>query len=238
MPFCNPDGKLLYFVHIPKTGGSSMEDYLRRRFGQLFLFERKLRPHNKGAGIIVQIVHLSSWDLEQVIPNEIDLVFGIVRDPLARIMSEYRWQSGASASSKMPFSTWLRIMISAARREPRVYGNHIRPMDELTPERTEVFRFEDGFEPVVARIDDVMGSSMPEMTIGHLKNRKDFRKIEVYRQDIELINDYYAADFARFGYERPEPGAYPSDPMAWLRDLQAGPLARLLVAKQRWSWCH
>lgn len=237
MPFCVANGKLLFFVHVPKAGGSSVEDYLLRRFGSLSMADRNKRERVRGTGLISPITHLSVIDLAEMIPSECDLVFAMVRDPLKRMLSEYRWQSGASRMSRMSFSTWLRVVIAAARREPRIYENHIRPQDQMVPEGAEIFRLEDGFGPMIARLDAVTGTRAPEVEMGHQKNRQtQAAPIVVSREDVALVLDYFAADYERFGFDRPDPAAYQSDGRARLRGLVADPLARLLVAKQRRDW--
>lgn len=237
MPFLFPQGKVLFFVHVPKTGGSSVEDYLERRFGPLAMVDRHKRAGVTGTGLISPVTHLSALDLEEIVPETCDLCFALVRDPLARVLSEYRWQRGASRMSRMDFSAWLRVVIAAARREPRIYENHIRPQDQMVPAQAEVFRLEDGFDAMIARLDAVTGTTAPGIAVGHLKNRqKDAAPIPVLAEDAALVAEYYAADYARFGYDLPDPGHYPSDPGAARRGGLAAPLARLLVAKQRRDW--
>lgn len=237
MPILFPNGKIIFFVHVPKTGGSSVEDYMIRRFGPMSMLDKHKHKRVRGTGLISPITHLSAVDLEQIVPPNCDLCFAVVRDPLKRMVSEYRWQSGGSRMSRREFSTWLRVMIAAARVEPRVYDNHIRPQDQMVPAGAEVFRLEEGFDGIIARLDEVTGTTAPEVAMGHQKNRqKDAAPVRIFREDAALVADYYAADYARFGYAPPDLEALESDPAAWRRDLVAPPLARMLAAKQRRNW--
>lgn len=237
MPICFPNGKIIFFAHVPKTGGSSVEDYIIRRFGSMSMLDKHKNARMPGTGLISPITHLSALDLEEIIPTECDLCFAVVRDPLKRMFSQYRWQSGASRMSRMDFSTWLRVMVMAARIDPRIYFNHIRPQDQMVPAGAEIFRLEDGFGGMIERLDAVTGTTAPEVTMGHQKNRqKDATPIRASREDVALIADFYSADYERFGYDRPDLAALESDSAAWRRDLIAAPLARMLVAKQRRDW--
>ncbi|MEO0363249.1 MAG: sulfotransferase family 2 domain-containing protein [Pseudomonadota bacterium] len=225
----------IFFAHIPKTGGSSMKDYLIVRFGPLSISDRPNRHAEPVDGLVIPPTHLSARDLEELVPAELTLSFCVVRDPLKRAMSEFRHQSGQSRMSRLGFSTWLHVMVAGARIERRLYDNHIRPQVEMIPEGSEIFRFEDGFAPIVARLDEVTGESRPDLEVGHLLKRKK-EPIEVSREDMELIADFYAEDYARLGYERPNLSDYPSAPISVFRKAFAAILARLLVAKQRWDW--
>lgn len=132
-------------------------------------------------------------------------------------------------------TVWLRIMIAAAKYDPRVYENHIRPQVDLQPKETEVFRLEDGLEAVIPRLDAVVGDSAPDLTIGHLLKRKA-EPISISREDARLIADYYSSDYERFGYLRPNYDTFSKDPAARLRDFMAAPLGRTIVARQRRAW--
>lgn len=241
MPLSCTDHGPIFFVHVPKTGGTSVEDYLIRRFGPLALNDVNKRGGVTGTGLITAVNHLSAIDLQEMIPAQSILTFAVVRNPLTRLLSEYSWQRGASFMSRLSFSTWLRVMVHACAREARVYGNHIRPQDQMVPEGVEVFRLEDGFDGLLARLDAVTGTRRPDLEIGHFKPRAQGREtVRVHRQDVALIQRVYARDYARFGYTMETLSDYPQDRWAVVRGLPAHLLARLLarllVWKQRRDW--
>lgn len=235
MPIAQQNGKTIFFAHVPKTGGSSVEDYLITRFGPLGLIDTNKRTGVQGTGLIVPATHLAAIDIAELVPPHLDLSFAVVRDPLSRMMSEYRYQTGVSRMSRFGFSTWLKIMLAAVRAEPRLYENHIRPQSDLVPDDAEVFKLEDGFDAMIARIDAATGTQTPELTVPHINTRKK-EPIQLSRDDIRLIRDYYAPDYDRFDYPKPDPQDYPVGGSAPWQDLVAGPLAWALVAKQRRDW--
>ncbi len=238
MSLCRAGDRILFFAHVPKTGGSSVQDYLVRRFGPLWLHETGFHARQRRQPDIVQALpHLAAADAGLLLPPDLAWSFAMVRDPVARLQSEYRFQSGVSRASRFPFPTWLRIVLRAAALDPRVYENHIRPQTDLVPAGAEVFRLEDGFDALVARLDAVTGTTAPQVGMGHLL-RQERQPIPMFRQDVERILAFHAADYDRFGYPRPDPAAWPADPKARLRDLAAVPLARLVVARhhRRWAW--
>ena len=237
MPWVLTCGKVVFFAHVPKTGGSSVEEYLVRRFGPLTMVDRHKREKKHGTGLINSVTHLSALDLEEMIPPNADFVFSYVRDPLQRALSEYRWQKGSSKLSKVPFSIWLRVMVAAAKREPRVYDNHIRPQSDLVPSTASVFKLENGFSQLIEHLDALTGTTAPEIKVGHLKQRANSkREVLVTREDVELVTDFYSRDYERFGYATPEPKDYTAERASSLIRLMTTPLCQALVMKQRRNW--
>jgi hypothetical protein len=233
MPLIVKPGYTIYYAHVPKAGGTSVEDYLIRRFGPMMLSGRSHVRPGKRRVMVSPPQHLAATDLADFLPEQIDYSFAVVRDPLDRIVSEYRFQSGFSLASRLSFSTWLRVVSFGRTREPRLYDNHVRPMVDIVPEGAEAFKLEEGFEGLVARLDAVTGTTTPDLAIEHLLKTERKPAVRVLREDAALIARVYAADYARFGYSLPELSAYPADAMASLRDVIARPLAAALVRRQR-----
>lgn len=79
MPLHRIGDKIVLFVHIPKTGGSTMEAWLHD------LGPRALRYPKKGEGLLTPPQHFHAALLERIVPPEFyDDAFCIVRDPLDR----------------------------------------------------------------------------------------------------------------------------------------------------------
>lgn len=237
MPLAHHDGKSIFFAHVPKTGGSSVEDYLISRFGPLSLIDVNKRRGLRGTGLIVPATHLAAIDIAELVPHDLAYSFAVVRDPMSRLMSEFRYQSGVSRMSRLGFSTWLRIMLGAVTREPRLYENHIRPQSDLVPEDADVFRLEDGFDAMIAALDRVTGTERPDLIVPHINTRKK-DPITISQEDAALIERVYAADYDRFGYQPPNQADLPSDGRSGLRSAFAAPLIRALVLKQRHDWAR
>lgn len=234
MPIVYAAGKRIFFAHIPKTGGSSLEIYLVERFGGPLAL--RWREGVKKRGVISPSHHLSADDLLDVLERDMDAFFAVVRNPYKRTISQYKFQSGHGNSipSRFGFSTWLRIMMRCVELDPRVYRNHIRPQVEMTPEGSEIFKMEDGFAPIISWLDEITGTAS-ELEVGHhLKSAS--KPVKVYRSDIELIQKYYAQDYKDFGYEFEDLSQYPVDRFAPLRDIIGRILAPLVVSRQHKKW--
>ncbi len=171
---------------------------------------------------------MTAADAQRLLPHGVVWSFAVVRDPLSRIQSEFRFQSRSGYRGRrltqLGFSTWLRIVMEAARRDPRVFDNHIRPQSHIVPADAEVFRIERGLSPLLARLDEISGTCAPELSVpdGRKAYKRDVRPT---RQDVALIEAYFAEDYARFGYPAPEPDAASSDLAAAARRAAAWTIA-------------
>lgn len=236
MPLINTPKLQIFFAHIPKAGGSSVEDYLIRRFGSATMIDKYKRSKTRGTGLINSCTHLSSRDLEEFIPKDLGYCFTVVRDPVARMISEYKFQTGHSRTTKVSFSTWLKVMLHCVNLESRIYDNHIRPQSDLVPEGAEVFQLEDGFDKLVNRLDIITESTAPEVDFGHLLKRTPKKEIVPSRQDVDLIYQFYDVDYERFSYSKQDTSQLPNDTFSFFRNLCAMALAWPVVLKQRYNW--
>lgn len=240
MPLYTLPTTQIFFAHVPKAGGSSVEDYLISRFGpdSISICDKSKRALHKkpGTGLISSPVHFAAVDLEDFLPGSLQHKFAVVRDPLKRVLSQYKFQKGSSLASRFSFSTWLRIMFKAASADPRVYENHIRPQVDLILEDSAIFKLEDGFDNLITWLDEKTGTSKPELTVGHLLKNKSANKVTVYQQDIQLIVDFYKQDYDQLGYSLPEASEYPRDTAATLRDIKASIFLKPLLINHRQKW--
>lgn len=105
MPLARIEGCVLHFVHIPKTGGSSINSYLRAK-GSLALYSRE--PVDCMA---VSPQHLHRTPCRSIVPDAFsDAAFTVLRDPVDRMVSEYRYRAArrarAAGSDSDPCVEW------------------------------------------------------------------------------------------------------------------------------------
>lgn len=241
MPSLTLDGRLIYFAHCPKAGGTSVERFMTARWeaavGLLgWGWDRAwFRQGGERAGGIPSSPQHYVWtDAARVLPRTPDHVFAVVRDPVARMISEYRYQKTERLVGPfgrplraLSFSTWLRVMLVLARRNPYTHDNHFRPQSAFLPETgVTVFRLEDGLEPVGDWLCGLLGGRRGAAAFPHdLKTADAAVEVRPSRQDLELIVRTYATDYRRFGYALPDLSAAPDDPHAAGRARLARALA-------------
>lgn len=206
MPLLKADGKLIYYAHVPKCGGSSIAFYLEDRFGPLGLYERAFlsRPEaERWSRTSPQ--HIDAAALETIIPlSYIDAVFAVVRHPVARAVSTYHFQREVEGTipHNQSFSDWLAEVEAAPRY---AFDNHVASMDRLVPDGAEIFHLEHGLDPLVAWLDLVTGTTDGPRAILPENRRGAYAavssgKVQPTSKDLDRIAAIYAADFARFGY--------------------------------------
>lgn len=187
-----PKGKML-FIHIPKTGGSTITRELRRHH------QVSMNTNSPWPGYPCTPQHLHAGPLTELFqPDAFAYVFTVVRHPVDRIRSEYNWNQ-RKRPIKMPFWLWLRAKLVQARRSPYLDDNHLRRQEEFLCLDTEVFRLEDGLDRVFHRLSEVTGANYAKNP--EARKVTDAAPPALSTADRNLIMKFYGNDFRRFGYD-------------------------------------
>ncbi len=190
--FETPKGQVL-FIHIPKTGGSTITNELRRHH------QVSMNTNSVWPGYQCTPQHLYAGPLAELFQlAALAHVFTVVRQPVDSIRSEYNWNQ-KNRSLKMPFWLRVRTKLFQARNSPYLDDNHLRPQEEFLCLNTEVFKLEDGLGKVFQRLGEVTGADDAENP--ETRNVADAPKPSLSKADRNLIGKFYASDFRRFGYE-------------------------------------
>lgn len=212
MPIYKISGKTVLFIHIPKTGGTSVEKWLSSH-GPQALFSEDNRGKNHILPCSPQ--HFHSYILKCFFDNTfIDYAFTIVRHPTQRALSEYKWQvfrnkrytkrrtlkSSFVLYKDHSLEAWLKKSLGAYQSNNYIFDNHIRPQSEFSDyPGCEVFRFEDGLGNIMAQVANRIGISPPEAT-PHEYQAED-REIILSDQSRAVIERFYAQDYQIFNYD-------------------------------------
>jgi hypothetical protein len=243
MPIFRINNQLHYFVHIPKCGGASIETYLIERFGGplgLWDMRREELPRTH-IWMRTSPQHISATVLDQLVPRDWMMSsFAVVRHPLRRLISAFAFSR--DVVGRIPLSTefnaWFEDAATWIGKEPYRNGGHLEPQGTFIPRDTTIFRLEDGLDAIIPYLDGLAGNSdgprqVPFRNVGRWRGNEDM--IRMTPRTIELVNQVYAQDFARFGYV---PVTDPED-LTTLPDLPslpetgAPPVAKPRSAKSR-----
>jgi len=150
MPIYRIHTALVLFVHIPKCGGTSLETMLRAHPAfegevlyemgpdNLFLAAGRCSPQHWHAPILRELLHLQRFDL----------IFTLVRDPVARLLSEHSMRCGRDPSAERNFSRWYAACRAAVERNPFHLDNHLRPAHEFLLKRAHIYNFNSGLAAI------------------------------------------------------------------------------------------
>ena len=192
MPLARIAGKLVFFAHIPKTGGSSIEEWL----GQVGLLGLRHNGAIERMGCAPQHMHAALF--ESLFKGAfVDARFAVLRDPVDRLVSEYRYRRGQverKGKRQMPsLGAWVDRAFRLYADNPYFLDNHIRPQAEFVSDDMTLFRFEDGLEVVTAWLEALTGVKGPKLT--HMLPATG-SAVDVPAELRAKIEAFYTADYA------------------------------------------
>lgn len=232
-----PEEKV-YFLHVPKCGGTAVESFLLTHFKYGRYAGSTLNNHfykyNVSVGwTVVNLNHLPytkqkrfSADGKIYIDNSWKK-FTIVRNPYYRITSELLWQEHfyiAKNYEKLRTHKEVQFLFNQDQNyfftlDPanNNWYNHRLPMNSLLDfnekeENFKIYKYEEGISNILKNVFDLPSNfSLPRVNDPH-HNKKIPRPeySSFWTKDfIENCNKWYKVDFERFGYEMLDPNDYP-----------------------------
>tara|TARA_R110001583_G_scaffold182521_1_gene340540 strand:- start:15269 stop:16033 length:765 start_codon:yes stop_codon:yes gene_type:complete len=218
MPVFKINNEFVYFAHVPKCGGKSVESYIRRRFGDIAFLEPlylQRPPHARWSCTSPQ--HLDWESFTRLFPeNWITASFGIVRHPLARVKSafDYQFSVAKTLNENDNITDWFASYVQNFDTEIYKYDHHLRPQSDLLPPGAQIFHLELGLDGIVSYLDECAGDSSGPRTIFHENKRRSGnapseQASAVTPQLKEAVSAFYEKDFQTFGYhiDRKKPDA-------------------------------
>ena len=211
VPICKIKDKLILFIHVPRTGGTTIEHHLGE-VGTVFF---KSTADTSLMRVTAQHLHRS--DLNAIFPPQtFDYAFMFVRNPFDRLRSVYTYQKSMRPMERIiPFAPWLRLALMRRKWKPYYRDNHLRPQVEFEAFNAEVFRLEDGIDKAFDRLHELFGIRKPAAV--DVLNSRSEPLPALSASDMRLIRETYRADFERYGYDaagtaaptKPPDGAVP-----------------------------
>jgi len=194
--FRDYSNKNILFIHIPKTGGASIETWLSQ------YFTMSLHTIEVPAPLKITPQHLQYSDLKLILGKIWDYAFAIVRNPYERIISEYfyltQWTYN-KFEDRPDFSMWVIESLNKTKHDPFYLDNHLRPQYQFVDQEVEIFKFEIGIDTIIK----VLSKKFEIKTSYNIpkKNVSKKEKIEFSLEAIEMVNEFYKKDFELFGYK-------------------------------------
>lgn len=191
------------FVHIPKTGGTSVERML-----QIPETRAALVNYQPKKGPIYQ--HFTPQQIIKHIPAEkweSYYKFTTVRHPLQRAISDFKffktnspWEPRLKELDITTFSDYCALaerVVAAGCYDDNPFFDHLRPQHLYFEdiEYDEVCRLEN-FAADMAKVKAAIGCERP---LGR-HHTSSGQKVQTLPEDVAIIERVYAKDYERFGY--------------------------------------
>jgi hypothetical protein len=207
MPIFYRDHQYILYIHVPKTGGRFIQETFVANGYQCGFMDtsnittefnriRTCSPQHYHANLLRQTVRF----------NRLSCVFMTVRNPLDRIKSEFLWRE---RDPSVDPDVWLKHILSVYPSDNFILDNHIRPQTEFLIDGADVFRTEDGFNrDWLQLLNTRLGLNfelLPETrpNSSRINTGKDSSDVALNEESMDLIRNFYRADFERFGYVMP-----------------------------------
>lgn len=204
MPLFTRGDQRIAFIHVPKTGGTSVERYFESHGWTMSYWSK---PRNGGRTPSDQ--HLLYEDLRRLVPD-LDQIpsFAIVRHPIRRFLSEWRWQRWEIRQFSLGLSEFVTLVEQSLKQDPVYWDNHWRPQtDFLSDEIDLVLRLEN-LDTEFPRLLTQFGLNSPPDLPTINANRRGMRQWlqrsrheKLSPSDTRRLEQIYSKDLDQLGYK-------------------------------------
>jgi len=195
--------KKCIFIHIPKTAGTSVEQFIRENGKNPILY------HGVRDGRSMH--HFTAFDIKKELPIVFQnyYKFSIIRNPYTRLLSEYYWTpipgiGFKSGQSKGDFITYVSQVVNKKLYFDNIYNDHFIPQylfihngKKLLVD--EIFRYED-LQWTIEYLKKKLNIQNPFPNLN--KSNNSFIKSDWNERQKERIYKIYKNDFILFNYHK------------------------------------
>lgn len=207
-----PKYKLL-FIHIPKTGGTSIETFFNIKSG--FREELNKNLWDEGHYYDLHSPYIpTKWDRNNIsfVPQHWTLKFikehlkedynnyfkfSFVRNPYTKLLSEFYYNPFRLTNQMVEFNKWLPTYLTELN-----HCHKLPQSDYIDNSINFVGRFEnfqEDFSLMVLKLGLNIDSTLPKENVSYYSNKDSLIPL-ISKSNINLINTVYEKDFINFGY--------------------------------------
>ncbi|NNE53693.1 MAG: sulfotransferase family 2 domain-containing protein [Sulfitobacter sp.] len=194
MPIFFTEAEAILYVHVPKTGGSSVEALFLSSGYEVYFLHTQFAAITRTMACSPQHYHAdllrNCFKLDQF-----DLIFMTVRHPVDRALSEYRMRNPEGDAP----DAWIMEVLERQVADPFHLDNHLRPQVEFHVPGARVFRQEDRFDADwVRHMNGLLQRPLVHRPVARLQSKTTGLHFSL--ETTRRIEDFYSADMSFFGY--------------------------------------
>jgi hypothetical protein len=200
MPHCLKHN--LFYIHIPKTAGTSIEKALDMQKDECFYSENRV---NKTFKISPQ--HLCYLTLDSFFNFKNFTLFTVVRNPFDRIVSEYKYIQHEENQywnkfKKLKFDSFIQEVFSLDESERSgLFDDHFKPQYKFIEggeDKIQVFKYEN-----IQEVFDWL--NLKTNLVLNFPHERKSNKMHCsmyykYKDTIDFVRNFYEKDFEIFNY--------------------------------------
>ena len=198
--------KIIFFLHIPKCGGSSIEKFFIDNNFYVNLLDKKFENREiKWSKNSPQ--HLISRDLKTIIDlNMIDYSFTVIRHPIERFKSAFLFNKNVN---KIMIKLDINDFVNHYEKKFMglySYDNHFIPANKFIEgfdRKLEIYRLEE-LSKLESKLNRLFHYTLKLRKLEHLKKSSTLPYQEtpnLSTRSKEIIYELYKEDFKKFGYK-------------------------------------
>jgi len=216
MPIIKYKNVTLHFAHIPKCAGTSIEGYIKHINGAelAFVDMHYVASPAKQPWNISSPQHIDGVSFARLFPKTFfNAFFSVVRDPLSRVKSAYRFQrfSEKTIDGNTSLDDFVQNELSDCYSLIGWKDNHFLPQTSFLYPKTayQFFKLEqNGVEAAKHYIDRMLFGNRIDLAMRHSNPAKkainvDTDELTLSDKSIDVLCDIYQSDFDRFKYQYP-----------------------------------
>ncbi|MBE1291331.1 MAG: hypothetical protein GJ677_02465 [Rhodobacteraceae bacterium] len=196
--------KKLIFVHVPKTGGSAIERALGLHPTEVSDPEYYL----SGSKVLLQ--HLDLRGIVDVLERDgedmsLYNVVGVVREPVSRFLSEYRWRKkiGHKIADGLDVNQFADKVYTLWQTNAHMDSHLVTQesyfnVDVTTFSSHQIFKFEEGLGGIAASVAGLLDRPKLELKLINSTDPEVAKPSDLTESSLKKLHAVYASDFEAF----------------------------------------